>query len=756
MKENAKFVPLGLASWRVLVPAAIVTLAFSGAGRVYGASHPRLVIVAAEGVSITWDGNNGGFGSPDVGAGPGDNAALASRGAVAFASSDLGDVLSLPFHRAINLNDGLYGNAASWISANGVGGTSDADPFAGVRFSGLVAVSSLAWGRDNGDNTEGGGAPFVDRTVGTYTLQFTKVGEPGGDTLETGDAATGWANLGTVQYLPGANDAGFVSYMRHRFDVAWNGGPIGATGVRIKVSDGWTAIDEVEVNPPADLVPPVDQFVGIVAEPGFSVQWDRNEGNYGTESDPALVPTNAASRGAGTQAFTSSDLGRSLSLPFHRAVNLNDGFYGNANSWIPDFVAGDAAPFAGLNFGHRVAVRNIAWGRDNGNVAGDCCGGTLKDRGLGNYILQITVAPNPGVATPESSWVTVASIHFKTDNPLYFNSHLRHRFEVSRGGMALSATGIRLKVPNSNTAIDELEVNSNVANEQDLVQVTAAPGMAVRWDERDGAFNDPAEGAGPPRNVALASEGTAAFSSSDLGDILGIPFHRAVNLNDGFYGNAYSWISANGLGGSSDPGPFAGLRFAGLVGITSLAWSRDNGNVAGDCCNGTLRDRALGTYRIQYTTLALPDASTLETGVAATGWQDVGSVYYRQALGDYFTPYLRHRFEISAGGQPLQATGIRLLVSDGNLALDELEINAPTAEAPRPLELLGAVWSGDGQSLGLRWRSEAGAFYAVERSANLEAASWVAIMEGVPAQGEETTVSAAAGGARAFYRIRQE
>jgi hypothetical protein len=113
------------------------------------AASPRVVLTPSAGYSIVWDGNNAGFSSADPGAGPSNNVALASNGTVPFTSSDLGPVLSIPFHVAANLNDGLYGNANSWISANGVGGTSDANPYAALRFSAAVNLSSIAWGRDN-------------------------------------------------------------------------------------------------------------------------------------------------------------------------------------------------------------------------------------------------------------------------------------------------------------------------------------------------------------------------------------------------------------------------------------------------------------------------------------------------------------------------------------------------------------------------------------------------------------------------------
>ena len=107
--------------------AFVATLAFLGSTG-YAAS-PRVVITPAAGFTIAWDGNNGGFNSPNAGAGPSDNIALTGHGTVPFASSDLGPLLGIPFHVAANLNDGLYGNSHSWISANGVGGASDADPY---------------------------------------------------------------------------------------------------------------------------------------------------------------------------------------------------------------------------------------------------------------------------------------------------------------------------------------------------------------------------------------------------------------------------------------------------------------------------------------------------------------------------------------------------------------------------------------------------------------------------------------------------
>jgi len=681
------------------------------AAPVFGAS-PRVVLTPAPGFTITWDGNNGGFFSADVGAGPSNNVALASRGTTAFTSSDLGPVLALPYHVAANLNDGLYGNANSWISANGVGGSSDADPFAALRFADSVNISSIAWGRDNG-NVAGDccGGTLVDRTIGVYTLQYTTVPGPDATTAETGDAATGWANIGTVEYLAGAEDATFTSYLRHRFDVAQSGAAIAATGLRLKVSNGQMDIDEIEVNPVADPVPPLSNFVELLPAAGFSLAWDRNEGLFSTPATPARAPANDASQSRGATAFGSSQ----LDFGVHFIPNVNDGLYGNTHSWIPDFSAHpDPAPFIGIKFGKRILVRNIAWGRDNGDEAGDCCGGTLTDRTLGVYVLQATTVAEPGVSTPEacgpsfeSGWVTIGTINYKANHATLFNSYLRHRFEVAQGGSPISATAIRIKVPANTSDIDEIEVNGNLAIEQNAVRITNAAGITLSWDGNDGQFNDPAIGAAPPSNRALASAGTTPFTSSDLGPVLSIPFHVAANLNDGLYGNANSWISANGVGGTSDQDPFAGLNFGGSVAITNIAWSRDNGNVGGDCCGGTLTDRALGGYRLQYTTVAVPGTATPETGDAGTGWADVGSVTYANAAPPFFTPHLRHRFDIAAGGGPLNATAIRIKVSNGSLDIDEIEVNTAVSGPVPP----GAVELTPALGYALTWDGNDGHYF---------------------------------------------
>jgi hypothetical protein len=225
---------------------------------------------------------------------------------------------------------------------------------------------------------------------------------------------------------------------------------------------------------------------------------------------------------------------------------------------------------------------------------------------------------------------------------------------------------------------------------QAQVVVTSSDGFTVAWDGNDGDGFNPESPAPVPANLA-SGVGAEAFTSSDLGPLLNIPFHVGANLNDGLYGNSNSWI------GGDAPTPYAAIRLPGIATITSFAFGRDNGNgafddsVAGtDACGGQCDDRSLGIYTVQITRVSFPDGDTADTGDAATGWQTIGTLEYAgsedPAPGDGFTAHLRHEYEIAAGASGVQATGFRLLVPTtgiaGGTAIDEIELYGPGVVDP--------------------------------------------------------------------------
>lgn len=194
------------------------------------------------------------------------------------------------------------------------------------------------------------------------------------------------------------------------------------------------------------------------------------------------------------------------------------------------------------------------------------------------------------------------------------------------------------------------------------IQITPEPGFDIVEVGGEGAFfNSPV-----PDNMARASAGASYFGSSELGGF----YHTIYHINDGRYGNSYSWIPDG-----TDPSPFVGVEFDDMRSIGSVAWSRDNNNnndpVAPPegACAGECTDRWAGTYFIEL---------SVDTGVAqdpnAATWTLVGSVAYSHPSNGALM-WRRHRFNLSQGGQPISARALRIRTdAAAGQCIDELEI----------------------------------------------------------------------------------
>jgi hypothetical protein len=141
---------------------------------------------------------------------------------------------TIPIHKIPNIRDGVFGNGNSWIGDS-------PNSFVGLNFGATaVPVGQVAWGRDNTGN-------FFDRTAGTYTVHYTQVPSPGTALPVTGDPATGWATIGSVNYLfAGAAGSPLSMSSRH----VWGFPSVNATGIRVTApgssfADG-ACIDELE------------------------------------------------------------------------------------------------------------------------------------------------------------------------------------------------------------------------------------------------------------------------------------------------------------------------------------------------------------------------------------------------------------------------------------------------------------------------------------------------------------------------------
>jgi PEP-CTERM motif len=350
-------------------------------------------------------------------------------------------------HVIANLNNGTFGNSSSWI------GNSDPS-YGGIGFGAAQSIASFAFGRSNvttGDPCAGG--VCTDRSEGMYLIEFTNDANP-----VANHATATWSSIGSMTIT---NGGGVASWLRHRFNLNT---PVSATGFRI-ITPGGAAIDEIELYSTPGALVPLPLGLVTVAAPGYSISWD---GNDGDNFNAAAVPSNIALASNGSAAIGSGSLGPQIGVPFHVIANLNDGLYGNSNSWIGG--DGDPAPFhAGVMFNGLYDVTSMAWGRDNGGEATQ-----FTDRNLGTYTIERTL--------DGTSWESIGTVsyNFSEDGVVGgdFTPALRHEFELSDGDGGVLARGLRLLVPGTGigaqgTAIDEIEVYGT------LIPEPATAGLAA-------------------------------------------------------------------------------------------------------------------------------------------------------------------------------------------------------------------------------------------------------------------------------------
>ncbi len=182
-------------------------------------------------------------------------------------------------------------------------------------------------------------------------------------------------------------------------------------------------------------------------------------------------------------------------------------------------------------------------------------------------------------------------------------------------------------------------------------------------------------------NVTLQAQGGsmaptnhALFGTAFAKDVLSngaFPIHQIPHLNEGAYGNSFSWIC-------NSQNSHAGISFGStLVFLDQVAFGRDN--------LGALTDRSLGVYTLQYTTTPNPNASTPDGS-----WITIGTLNYGSAGGgDFSSPHLRHLYSFTE----VQATGFRIKTwstaehFNNYIGIDELELygRAPVIEVQLPV-----------------------------------------------------------------------
>jgi len=423
------------------------------------------------------------YGRPTVVPGPtGPDPNLARQvGATAFASSVLGGYAA---HTIPHLNDGLYGNSFSWIPA------SAGAEFAGVSLPAPGRIRAIAFGRDNTDTN-------IDRVAPGYTIEYTT----DASTNYATDPGVTWLPAGVVDrnYAPGGGTVRANFAGRMQYDAP---SPALASAVRVLSNGVQVCIDELELL--GDLGP-------------TSVPSD----------DIALKGT----------AYASSVLAGGA-YPIHQTAHLNDGIYGNNNSWISnEFNAG----IAGIALDGTYRIDAVALGRSNS--------GPNADRVPSDFTIEGAIGAGA---------FTVQQAVTGRNQP----KRLQYDFIAGTGSPTFAADKVQVNItdvlPPNQPCIDELEIYGRPA------QVMS--------------------GAGPLANLAQRP-GATAFVSSTIG---GYPDrHSLGGLTDGQYGNMNSWIAA-GSGAEH-----FGVSFDSPVHGLAIAFGRDN--------TDTYTDRVHTAYTIQAT-----------------------------------------------------------------------------------------------------------------------------------------------------------
>lgn len=326
---------------------------------------------------------------------------------------------------------------------------------------------------------------------------------------------------------------------------------------------------------------------------------------------------NLALASGGGVAFSSSDLGTAYAWD-----RLNDGVRdGSGNSWIPATTGG--AEFAAVKFAAASTVGTVAWSGQAG----------YNGRSAGTWVLQYTTAAAPSAG---STWTEIGTYLYA--EPSCNTPMPRTCFSFTP---VAQVTGLRLLITSvscgQQAAVQELEVYGPLSLTPSAVG--DAPVAAAI--------------AGRP-NLALASAGGTAFSSSDLG-----ADYSAPAVNNGITDQSgFSWIASTAAGGDS-----VGVAFAVPANIDSVVWHGQTG----------YDGRSGADYSLEYTLEASPGLNSR--------WVALG--HYTYVETGCASPMPRSFFSFPV---VTNATGVRLVV--GGLtcgvqpAIQELEAYGPLVNPP--------------------------------------------------------------------------
>lgn len=199
--------------------------------------------------------------------------------------------------------------------------------------------------------------------------------------------------------------------------------------------------------------PPAEAAIIINAAPGYSISLVSEGGT--------MDSANIALASNGSTAFAESEYGAP-----HFTSNLNDGLYGNSESWLRNMAVvyggGEGnynESWAGIDLpgtdGTTYALSQVAWGRAND--------GGFTERWAGIYTLQFTTDATVDYSANGGNWTTIGTIELQGPATVGYSPWLRHLYDISTStNQPIAATGFRLAIDNASNgdqvSIDELEL----------------------------------------------------------------------------------------------------------------------------------------------------------------------------------------------------------------------------------------------------------------------------------------------------------
>lgn len=181
--------------------------------------------------------------------------------------------------------------------------------------------------------------------------------------------------------------------------------------------------------------------------------------------------TNLAAAAQGATAIGFDELGTPNN---HYIANINDGLYGNYESWIGlnDSISSTAS-WVGVRFAAPVSIGAFAFGRDNL--------GAFTDRAtVAPYRIEFTTDATVYTDPAAAVWTLVGVIdHAAAGTP---QPHLRHLYNLSTAEPLTNVLAFRLLTSSGMTygnAIDELEVYGSATPIPEPAAVATLLGLAA-------------------------------------------------------------------------------------------------------------------------------------------------------------------------------------------------------------------------------------------------------------------------------------